>query len=260
MMRHRFNPYSQKSMKYVFGNWKMNGIHEEAVALAKAVGTTKPQKYTQVAIFPPFINLHLVKKALSRSSIALGAQDCSPEENGAFTGDISAGMLKDAGCKYVLVGHSERRTLHGESDETVRNKAIAAIKARLVPVICVGENLAERESGKYLQVITRQVEQSVPSLTNPSSYLIAYEPVWAIGSGKTPILAEISEAHKTIASLLYHDTSKADKKTAILYGGSVKANNACEIMATEGVDGVLVGGASLKADEFGKIIEAAGSI
>ena len=168
-------------------------------------------------------------------------------------------MLKDCGCKYVLAGHSERRSLHQETDEAVRNKAISAIKAGLIPVICVGEGLAERESGKYLQVITRQVEQSVPSLTCSGSYLIAYEPVWAIGSGKIPTLPEISEVHKTIASLLYHDTSVAGKVAGlppILYGGSVKAANARAIMATEGVDGVLVGGASLKTEEFGLIIEA----
>lgn len=247
-------------MKYVLGNWKMNGSANEATALARAAAAVPPQKTVKIALFPPFTTLHLARQVLHGSQVSLGAQDCNPEKSGAFTGDISADMLKEAGCGYVIVGHSERRTLHGETDELVKRKAVAAIAAGLIPVICVGENLAERESGNYLKIIDNQVKNSLPSLTHSEKFLIAYEPVWAIGSGKTPTPSQIAEVHKTIASLLNHDTSVADNssvRTAIMYGGSVKAANAREIMGCDCVDGVLVGGASLKADEFTKIIEGA---
>lgn len=246
-------------MKYILGNWKMNGLCEETAVLAHEIALQPVHQSTNVIIFPPFTSIHIAKKELSGSKIALGAQDVSPEREGAFTGDISASMLKESGCKYVLVGHSERRLLHGENNEIVRKKATGAIANGLKPVICVGENLAERESGNYLQIIRDQVTHSLPSLTHSDSYLIAYEPVWAIGSGKTPTIRQITEVHKTIASLLYRDKSVAGETaiTPILYGGSVKATNAREILSSEGVDGVLVGGASLKADEFCKIINSA---
>lgn len=249
-------------MKYIFGNWKMNGLGKEAFLLAQGVAMSPVPENAKAAIFPPFTSLHIAREQLKGSKIHLGAQDCSAEKSGAYTGDISAAMLKDTGCEYVLVGHSERRTLHGEKDDMIRRKALAAIAAGLKPVICVGENLAERESGNYLQIITNQAKNSLPSLTHSHDFLIAYEPVWAIGSGKTPTIAEISEVHKTIASLLYHDTSVSGHsvQTAVLYGGSVKAANAGEIMETQGVDGVLVGGASLNADEFGKIIAEMGNL
>lgn len=236
-------------MKYIFGNWKMNGF-TEAAALSRSLASKPIPPSATVAIFPPFVSLQTAAKELSGSKIKLGAQDVSAEKSGAFTGDISAEMLKNLGCDYVIVGHSERRALHGESDALVKSKATAAIAAGLKPVICVGESIKERDSGKYLEVITRQIKDSVPSV-NSDSYIIAYEPIWAIGSGKTPSCAQITEVHKTIASLLYRDT-----RAAILYGGSVKASNASEILKSDGVDGVLVGGASLSADEFGKIIEA----
>lgn len=247
-------------MKVILGNWKMNGGHNEASALARAVAAFALPVSAEVAVFPPFTNLDIVSKELSGTKIKLGAQDCSQEPAGAFTGEISADMLKECGCTYVIIGHSERRARHGESDNIVKNKALSAIKSGLKPVICVGENLEERESGRYLQVITSQVRNSLPSLVHSDGYLIAYEPVWAIGTGKIATLPEITEVHKTIASLLYRDTSVAGNntvKTAILYGGSVKASNAREIMSGDGVDGVLVGGASLNASEFGRIIEGA---
>lgn len=250
-------------MKYILGNWKMNATHEEAAALARSVAGLTPPSGVETALFPPFTSLHIVADAIAGTSIGLGAQDCSSEAKGAFTGEISVAMLKDSGCQYVIVGHSERRTLHAESSDLVRRKAEAAIKAGLKPVICVGENNEDRESGRYLEVIAAQVEQSLPTIAQPADFLIAYEPVWAIGTGKVPSLTEITEVHKTIASLLYRATSvavNAPAKTAIVYGGSVKAANAREILAADAVDGVLVGGASLDAGEFGKIIEGAGNL
>jgi len=230
----------------------MNGLRTDAVTLASAIAAQSVPEGVEVALFPPFTMLDTVALRLQSAGIGLGAQDCSAEAEGAFTGDISAGMLKDAGCKYVIVGHSERRMLHGETDELVKRKAQAAMKAGLVPVICVGESLAEREAGRHLQCVVAQVEKSLQTLVHSDAYLIAYEPVWAIGSGKTPTSAEITEMHKTIASRLTYATSGA--RTAILYGGSVKAATAQGILASDGVDGVLVGGASLNAQEFGAII------
>jgi triosephosphate isomerase len=242
------------TMKYILGNWKMNGTRAEARELARAVATCPVPGQTQVVLFPPSTLLSLVHRTLEDAPIALGAQDVSPEIDGAFTGEISAAMLKEVSCSYVLAGHSERRAGHGETDELVGRKAAAALKAGLIPVICVGESLTQRESGQYLGVIRSQVEKSLPKGTQ-GGFIIAYEPVWAIGSGKTPTLAEIVEVHKTIASALSYATSGAH--LGIVYGGSVKAANAREILSGDGVDGVLVGGASLKANEFSAIIAAA---
>lgn len=247
-------------MKYIFGNWKMYLSHKEAVQLAVSIAKAAEGNKVKVALFPAFTTLHAVHLSVQDHAITLGAQDCSPHKSGAFTGDISADMLKESGCQYVLAGHSERRAIHGESSALVRAKAMAALEAGLTPVICVGENLSERESGHYLAVITSQVKESLPELMHSDRYIIAYEPVWAIGTGKVPTLAEISEVHKMIASLLDRDTSvpeNASARTPVLYGGSVKVSNAEEIMETDYVDGVLVGGASLNAEEFSKIIQCA---
>lgn len=210
----------------------------------------------EVAIFPPLTAIEIVSLVVQSSEIKVGGQDCSAHKYGAYTGEISAEMLYDAGCKYVLVGHSERRQYNHETDELVKQKAERAIENSVIPVICVGENLAQREAGDYLQVITEQVRKSLPYSGSEATsdqvgallarglsanYIIAYEPVWAIGTGKTPTLAEINEVHQAIKKLV-------DKP--VLYGGSVKASNAKEIMASDVVDGVLVGGASLNADEF----------
>lgn len=193
---------------------------------------------------------------IAETSLALGAQDCSPEKQGAFTGDISALMLRDAGCRYVILGHSERRQLHGETSLLIQRKAIAALDAGLIPVICVGEQLRDRESGAYKDIILSQVRESMPENTPPTAVILAYEPVWAIGTGLTASPAQIEEVHKTIASSLTYGTSGA--RAPILYGGSVKAAGAKEILNTPGVDGVLVGGASLKPEEFSAIIAASG--
>ncbi len=240
--------------KYILGNWKMNGSNAFAAQLAGKLAAYAAPTHTEVVLFPPFTALGIVAQKLMQTPLLLGAQDCSPEADGAFTGDISASLLKDAGCKYVIVGHSERRTLHKETDALIKRKAEAALTAGLTPVICVGESLQERESGKYLESITSQLKNSLPT-SKTGTLLIAYEPVWAIGSGKTPTVPEISEVHKTIATVLSY--AKSGAHTAIAYGGSVKAANAKEILSAEGVDGVLVGGASLKAEEFCAIIKAA---
>jgi triosephosphate isomerase len=241
--------------KYVFGNWKMHSLRTESAKRASLIASHPVAKTVQVALFPPLTSLETITFCLRGTEIAMGAQDCSVETEGAYTGDVSAAMLKDIGCKYVLVGHSERRSGHGETSEQVKSKASAALKAGLTPVICVGENLQERESGKHVEVVSAQIRKSLPALLHSDSQIIAYEPVWAIGTGKTPTVAQISEMHKTIASLLTYATSGAH--TPILYGGSVKGASAREILSTEGVDGVLVGGASLNATEFCAIIAAA---
>jgi triosephosphate isomerase len=241
-------------MKYIIGNWKMNGLLKDAAELTEASIKAPVPTGVNIVIAPPFTGLSTIMHYLSGSGIAIAAQDCSPERAGAYTGDTSADMIKDTGCSYVIVGHSERRTIHRETSELVKRKAQAALNAGIKPIICVGETIAERESGKYLDIIARQVNDSVPQLLQSDKYLVAYEPVWAIGSGRTPTDTEITEVHKTIASLLVRGKEEAGK-TAILYGGSVNSANAHKIMALEGVDGVLVGGASIKADEWKKIIE-----
>lgn len=242
---------------YIFGNWKMNGTPASARSLAGALASVFLPAGTHVAVFPPFTLLHDAGEALKGSRIAHGAQDCSASaKDGAFTGEVSATMLKDAGCRYVITGHSERRQQHGESSDLVKRKASNALEAGLIPVICVGETEGERKAGRHLEAVSAQVRASLPQLTHSAAFTIAYEPVWAIGSGATPTLAQIEEMHKTIASLLTYDTSGA--RTAILYGGSVKASNAAEILSAASVNGVLVGGASLKTEEFAAIIAAAG--
>ena len=225
-------------MKFVFANWKMNLLHKQARELACVLAKREISNNFQVAIFPPFTNLDVVSQELLNSKIALGGQDCSAYNSGAYTGEISAEMLFDAGCKYVLLGHSERKQYHNESNELVKQKSELAIENGIIPVICVGENLAQREAENYLKIITEQVQKSIPQ---NGDFIIAYEPVWAIGTGKTPNLEEINEVHQAIKSIVYKP---------ILYGGSVKSSNAKEIMANDVVDGVLVGGASLNVDEF----------
>lgn len=237
--------------KFILGNWKMNGTCAQARALAQSIAAHTSG--AQVVLFPPPPLLFVVQEALAGSQVALGAQDVSAEKDGAFTGDISATMLKDAGCTYVIVGHSERRAGHGETDAQVAAKAKTAMQAGLIPVICIGESERQRTSGEYLDILRSQLAHSLPEAKEP--FLIAYEPVWAIGSGKTPTGAQIAEVHKTIACVPAYARSGA--ALGIVYGGSVKAANAREILQAPGVDGMLVGGASLKAEEFNAIIAAA---
>lgn len=231
----------------VFGNWKMNGLREPGLELARrllpAVG-----KGT-LGIFPPATILGLVAEATAGTALVVGAQNAHAEDSGAFTGSISAPMIKDAGGVAVLLGHSECRQGLGEHDKDVLAKARASLRAGLLTVICVGETEAEREHGHRDQVLQRQIEGSVPPEAALEQLVVAYEPVWAIGTGKTPSTQDIVRAHLFIREQLGRLFSRG-ADIPILYGGSVKAGNAAEIMALDGVDGVLVGGASLDADTF----------
>ena len=189
--------------------------------------------------------------------LSVGGQDCHDQPEGAYTGDISAFMLKAVGCDYVIVGHSERRLHHGETDEMVRRKAARAIASGLIPIICIGETEAERASGQAHAVLARQIAGSVPEGVGEGNFILAYEPVWAIGSGRLPAAGDIRDTHATILEVAAKRTMLAPSQISVLYGGSVKPDNAHEILETEGVAGVLVGGASLKANDFCRIIEAA---
>ncbi len=248
---------------FVAGNWKMNTDSHTSVELVNGIASGSlgvAGKKVHVAVIPPFVYLQCVSKALRTTSIALGAQDIYYEQKGAFTGEINASMLKDIGCTYVLCGHSERRHVIGETDELVNKKVTAAIAGGLLPILCVGELIEERKASKTEEVVTRQIKNSLAGLSaeKASAVTIAYEPVWAIGTGLTATPQQAQETHALIRKLLgeMYDTELADE-TRILYGGSVKPNNAAELMGQQDIDGLLVGGASLKADDFVAIIQAA---
>jgi triosephosphate isomerase len=238
----------------IAGNWKMNGAAASGRALARALAERASGARAEIALCPPAPLLPIIGEAIAGSGIKLGAQDCHPKEKGAHTGDVSAWLLADLGCSYVIVGHSERRADHGETDTTVAAKAAAALKAGLVPIVCVGETESERERGETSAVIRRQVENSIPPASTGATTVIAYEPVWAIGTGKTATTEDIVAVHDQIRTLYAARWQAAGLR--ILYGGSVKAGNAQGILACRGVDGALVGGASLDAEEFWRIIEA----
>ena len=248
---------------FVAGNWKMNTDSDSSVSLVEAIALGSSGiagRGVAVAVLPPFVYLQAVVKALNRSHIAVGAQDIYYEQNGAFTGEISASMLKDIGCSYVLCGHSERRHVIGESDELVNKKIGATISGGLLPIFCVGELLEERKAGQTAEVVTRQIEQGLAGLgaEKVSAVTIAYEPVWAIGTGLTATLQQAQEVQSLIRTLLgqMYDAELAEE-IRILYGGSVKPGNAGELMGERDIDGLLVGGASLKAEDFVAIIKAA---
>lgn len=244
----------------IAGNWKMNGLSEDGQALAKGVALEAKKaarKDCEFLICPPFTLLGLAKKAIKGSRVMLGAQDCHFAEKGAHTGDISPVMLKDAGCQYVIVGHSERRTDHYESDELVQKKAAAAIAAGLRVIICIGETEAERDAGKTIDICTAQINGSVPECSTAQNTVIAYEPVWAIGTGRTPTTAEVEDVHAAIRKVIGKKLGRANaNKMRILYGGSMKPSNAKELLALPDVDGGLIGGASLKVADFMAIAEA----
>ena len=240
----------------VAGNWKMNGsltMLKEPRLLAAMLKDVKLK--ADVMVCPPAIILRRVKSVLKGTKIKVGGQDCHWSPSGAHTGDVSAEMMKEAGCSAVIVGHSERRTNHGESDETVRKKAEACHRAGLAAIICVGETLEERKSGKTLEVVKRQLAGSVPQGSTAANTVIAYEPVWAIGTGLTPTTAEVAEVHAMIRKELSGLMGGEGPGTRILYGGSVKPSNAAELMSQPHVNGALVGGASLKAADFLGIIK-----
>lgn len=241
----------------VAGNWKMNGttaMLKEPRLLAEMLRDVKLK--CEVLVCPPATLARRVKSVMKGSRIKIGGQDCHWNAAGAHTGDISADMLKDAGCSYVIVGHSERRTHHAEKDDMVAQKAKAAMKAGLTSIICIGETLNERKAGKTLDIISVQVKGSIPEGGSSSNMVIAYEPVWAIGTGLTPTAAEVAEVHAHIRKLLLGSHLDDGANIRVLYGGSVKPSNAAELMGTDNVNGALVGGASLKAADFIGIIKA----
>jgi len=250
----------------IVGNWKMNGLKGFSSALVKEIvaGYSANPSFNSsvdVVLCPPFTAISSALDELSANSrnVKIGGQDCHEQKNGAYTGNISAEMLKDSGCDYVLVGHSERRQYHNETDEIVKAKAEAAHEAGLIAIICVGESLEQREAAEHLEIVGGQVKKSIPESANGQNTIIAYEPVWAIGTGKIPSLTDIKEMHAYINDVLASEFSAANISDA-LYGGSVKAANAAEILSVDKVGGLLVGGASLDADSFLKIIEAAALI
>ncbi len=243
----------------IAGNWKMNGLRTDALTLARGVADgTKKAGWTdrEVLVCPPATLVMAVAEAVRGSGVLVGGEDCHAKASGAHTGDISAEMLQDAGASHVIVGHSERRTDHGESDAVVRAKAEAAWRAGLLPIVCIGETLAEREAGKTLSVLETQLRGSIPPDASAAKLVVAYEPVWAIGTGKTPTTPEVAAAHAYIRKVLGGLMADAGA-VRLLYGGSVKGSNAAELLAAGDVDGALVGGASLKADEFLAIAKAA---
>ncbi len=236
----------------------MNGLSpdlDEARAIAVAV--EQGAFGARVALCPPATLLERMARALVGLPVAVGGQDCRAEKNGAFTGDVSAQMLAEAGASLVILGHSERRAGHGETDQMVSAKVEAALWAGLEPLICVGETLDQRQAGTALEIVTGQVRGSLPAALASKAFCVAYEPVWAIGTGLTPTLAEIAEVHAAIRETLLTQFGAAGAGVPILYGGSVKAANAAEILRIKDVGGALVGGASLKADDFLPIIAAA---
>ena len=240
--------------KIVAGNWKMNTLPAEGVELAKGVVAGRQEVCSRVnfIVCPPFTHLALVAEALKGSDIELGAQNCAAEAKGAYTGEVAASMIAALGCKYVILGHSERRQYYGETSETLNRKMEQAYANHLTPIYCVGENLAEREAGKHFDVVKAQIEEVVYNLTEEQfkHLVIAYEPVWAIGTGKTATADQAQEIHAYIRQVLAAKFGAAAAECPILYGGSCKPSNAAEIFAKEDVDGGLIGGAALKAEDF----------
>ena len=243
----------------VAGNWKMNGLRSDLAVMSEvAKGYDAGLKAAvDLAICPPSSLLFTAAATLIGSRIGTGGQDCSAQASGAFTGEISAAMLADAGAVFAIVGHSERRMMHGETNAIVKAKAEAARKSLLVPIICVGETQAEREAGKALAVVKKQLRGSVPEGATAATIVVAYEPVWAIGTGLTPTAADVAEVHAAIRAELGRLLGKTEAAgVRLLYGGSVKPGNAAELMNVADVDGALVGGASLVAQDFLAIARA----
>jgi triosephosphate isomerase (TIM) len=240
------------SRPLVAGNWKMNGVREsvgEAASVCEAVAAGGAGK-AEIVVCPPATLLMAVARICEGSSVALGGQNCHAEASGAFTGDISAEMLKDAGASYVILGHSERRAGHHETDKIVRAKAKAALRAGLAAIICAGETRAAREAGDALRVVGVQLAGSIPENSPPGQIVIAYEPVWAIGTGLTPTPQDIAEMHGFIRGRVNQHLPGHGAGIRILYGGSVRPANAAELLSIDDVDGALVGGASLSSAEF----------
>ncbi|QSQ16394.1 triose-phosphate isomerase [Myxococcus landrumensis] len=253
---------SARRRKIVAGNWKMNKTVPEALALVRELRgpVSSVGDVVEVVLAPPFVALQPLHVALEGAPFQLAGQNCHWEASGAFTGEVSAPMLAELGCAYVIVGHSERRQLFGETDETVNKKARAVRDAKMTPIICVGETLAERESNRTLEVVERQVRGALAGFEakEVAGFVLAYEPVWAIGTGRNATSAQAQEVHAAIRGLVgrLYDGETAGR-VRIQYGGSVKPDNAAELLGQPDVDGALVGGASLKAGDFAAIVKAA---
>jgi triosephosphate isomerase len=245
----------------VAGNWKMHGSRAENARLIEDLLAQYPTRtHADCAVCPPYVYLQEIARMLRGTAISLGAQDLCADTQGAFTGEVSAAMLKDVGCEYVIVGHSERRLLYREGDQLVARKVAAASARALIPILCVGEQLADREANRTQEVIGRQLD-AVLELCGPDPLergVVAYEPVWAIGTGRNATPLQAQEVHAFIRARIAARDARIAQATRILYGGSVKAGNAAELFAMPDVDGGLIGGASLKADEFLAILAAAG--
>ena len=239
----------------IAGNWKMNNTASEGVALVKAIAPLVTEATCDVVVCVPAIDIPAVSEALKGTNIRLGAENVHFAEKGAYTGEISAAMLKEYGVEYVIIGHSERRQYFGETDETVNKRTLTALNAGLTPIVCVGETLEERETGKTEAVLHRQLEEGLKGVEDLTKLAIAYEPVWAIGTGKTATAAQANETigyiRKTLGELF---CEKCAAKVRIQYGGSMNAGNCKELMAQEEIDGGLIGGASLKAPDFSAIV------
>lgn len=242
----------------IVGNWKMNGLTASLDEVAALAGKVKAQApAAELGLCPPATLVAAMAAALKGTGIGVGGQDCHAKASGAHTGDISAEALKDAGAIYVLAGHSERRTDHAETDATVRAKAQAAHRAGLIAIVCVGETLAQRDANETLKVVSAQLRGSLPDDATAANTVVAYEPVWAIGTGRTPTEAQVADVHAAMRQELKARFDDGEG-FRLLYGGSVKPDNARTLMAVADVDGALVGGASLKANDFWPIIEAKG--
>ena len=242
----------------IAGNWKMNHSPEDARRFFQDFGPTWPGEAPTILVFPPAISFEAAREALpAEPQVMVGVQNIHHEPSGAFTGELSAPMARDAGASHALIGHSERRHIFGETDEMVAAKVGAAVRAGLTPVVCVGETLEERNAGRVDEVIKRQLDAALEALSGTEDFLIAYEPVWAIGTGETATPADASAAHATLRGQLSEALGAEPARVVpILYGGSVKPANAAELLSARDVDGVLVGGASLDPDSFAQIAEA----
>ncbi len=235
----------------IAGNWKMNGLKASASELGQMIaGADGPAQKADLLICPPATLVLAFAGAVQGSPIRIGSQDCHPKASGAHTGDISAEILADAGATAIIVGHSERRADHGETDALVRQKAEAAWRAALIAIVCVGETQDQRDAGQALEVVGRQLAGSLPDGATAENLVVAYEPVWAIGTGRTPTPKDVQEVHGFIRDQLSKRFNGEGSKVRILYGGSVKPSNAAELMAVPNVNGALIGGASLKATDF----------
>ena len=245
--------------KIVAGNWKMHGTRASTAALLESLLATASDSVCRCVVCPPFVYLHEAARFLEDASILLGAQDVCAEAQGAYTGEIAASMLKDIGCRYVIVGHSERRALYANDDALVARKFAAAQTQSLIPILCVGEHLAEREAGQTHAVVARQLD-AVIDLCGMHAFgnaVVAYEPVWAIGTGRTASAEQAQDVHAFIRARMAGRDANIAAALPVLYGGSCKASNAAELFAMPDVDGGLIGGASLKAEEFAAIVHAA---